>query len=155
MEPKVTIGNYVSYMVTPWNRTFRSLGYHELDLQEWEDGEWAIIRYYRTPVVPALTPWSYVLTKLRNVEKTESTFRRLTDQMDLEKRQVWKEQEESEARMLRELKSEEDHQNDKVARMLKVVKRNDRLMNDIARRGGKALNLREISRHIPRARFRR
>jgi hypothetical protein len=155
MTPAVTVSNYISYMVTPYNRCFAALGYPELDIQEWDDGEWAILQYHKAPIIPSLTPWSYVLQKMRHVPKTMGTFKRWTDQLDLEKRHIWAEQEASERRARESAEADDRHQSEFRDKAFNIIKRNPHLMERVAKNGLQELKLSNISRNIPNACFRR
>lgn len=153
--PKVTLANYVSYMVSPYNAWFRDLGYPELDVISYDDGEWAIIQYHKSPVIPHLTPWSFVLKRIRHLEKSPAVFKKYTDQLDLEKRHVWAKQDADDRELSRSLDEEDRRFEDKSKRIVDSVMRNDDLVQRVARNGLGELSLRSISRHIPNHRFRR
>lgn len=154
MKAAVTQANYVSYMVSPYNAWFRELGYPELDIQEYDDGEFAIIQYHRSPVVPALTPWSHVLTKLRHIEKSLDFCKRYSSQLDLEKRHVWDEQDKLERRAREDMRTEDEYAEDWANRAFKVIKGNPALYERIAKNGLKEMGLRRISRNIANHHFR-
>lgn len=146
---RVTASNYVSHMVSPFNQWFQHFGYPELDVVQYEDGEWAIIQFHRSPVVPALTPWSPVLTKMRHVELTPWVCQKYANQLDLEKRHVWDEQEKLELRARHQQAAEDAHAEDIASRMHKAITQNPALMERIARKGMKEINLRRLAKHIP------
>lgn len=154
-NPQITQSNYYSYMVSKWNLVFRELGYHELDVIDYEDGSWSIIQFHRSPCIPALTPWSYVLTNIKHVEKNRSVFKKYTDQLDLEKRWMWDQVAASERRMHEELDAEEARNEYREKKLYAAVTQNPDLMNRIAKNGIQELRLSRISRHIPNHRFRR
>lgn len=153
-RPHVTHGNYQSYMVSGYNTWFSEMGYPELDILTFEDGEWSIIQYHRQPIVPTLTPWSHVLTKMRHIEPSWDICRKWAEQLDLEKRHVWEEQEKLEARARQELAAEERHAKDFTDRAYTAIRSNPDLMNRIAKNGLGEMGLRQMARRIPNHHYR-
>jgi len=153
--PVMTEADYISYMVSPYNIWFRDLGYPELDIVEYEDGEWAIIQYLRSPVVPCLTPWNHVLTKLRHVEKSYWVCKKWAEQLDLEKRHVWEQQEASERRAREEQAFEDRRAEDWATQAFTSIRNNPGLMERIAKNGLGEIGLRQLARHIPNHHYRK
>jgi hypothetical protein len=147
--------NAPSSMVTPWWAVCADLGYPELDVIKYEDGEHAIIQYLRSPVIPSLTPWQVVLSKLRHIEMSPWVIKKWAEQLDLEKKHTWAELERKEAETLREIAYEEQRFADKSAIAYNSVIRNPDLMERVAKNGVQELTLRSISRQIPNHRFRK
>ena len=152
---KVTTNNYVSYMVTPYNAWFRSWGYPRLDLNIYDDGEWEIIEYLRSPVVPALTPWHRVLMDIRNTEINPWFCKKYVENLDVEKQHVWDELDRNEERHRQALYAEELHATDFAERAFKAIKQNPELMERIAKNGLGEIDLFKLSKHIPNQRFRK
>jgi hypothetical protein len=142
-----------SSVVGRWNRTFRSIGYPELDLIEYADGEKAIIQYMHTPIIPSLTKWSFVLQGLRNVEITKSWCKYWAEKLDINKRGVWDELERGEKENLRQQLEEDRRSEDFAERMLKGVKNNPDLMERVVKNGLQELNPRRMLNHISRSRL--
>lgn len=155
LEPKVTLGNYCSYMVSGWNRTFADWGYPELDVVVQESGEWGIISYLRSPVLPAHTPWSWVVVPSAKYELNPWTVKRYVEQCDIEKRYVWDQMEEREKHDAAEMRREELHMTDMQRRMYQSITQNPDLMNRIAKNGLGEIGLRALSRNIPNQKFRK
>jgi hypothetical protein len=130
------------------------MGYPELDIVQYRDGEWAIIQYMRSPVVPCLTPWQVVLSKMRHVEKTYSVMHKYASQLDIEKRSVWANQERIEKKAKDDLAREERHANDIADRQFKVIKGNSALMERIAKNGLGEMGLRQLAKRIPNHHYR-
>lgn len=150
---KITARNYVSYLVTPWNAWFKEMGYPELDVVTFGDGERAIIEYLKAPVVPAQTPWNYVLTKLRNMDLGYDYLKAWADQLCLEKRHVWEEAKAREENAVQELLERDRRGEDFINRAHKVISKNPALMERIAKNGAGELSLKSLWRHIPRSRL--
>lgn len=154
-EPGITTNNYVSSMCSRYHQWFVDMGYPRLDLNVYDDGEWEIIEYLRIPIIPSLTPWHRVLMDIRNTEINPWFCKKYVENLDLEKRYVWDEQDHREEQMRRELFEQEVHVADFQKRAFAAVKNNPGLMDRIARNGPSELSLQAISRHIPNFRFRK
>ncbi len=135
-------------MVSGWWRVCRDLGYPELDVRRYEDGEYALIQYFNTPIIPSLTKWQAVLTGIRNVEMSASFIKAQADKLNLERGAVWDGLDRRDREILSEIKSEEDHSLDFAAKAADVVKRCPTLMDRIARRGTKELDFKRMVQHI-------
>lgn len=150
---RVSSSRPISYMTTPYNRRFAAFGYPELDIKEWEDGEKAIIQYHQCPIIPSLTKWSYVLTKLRNVDITDGFIVQWTGRLDMEKQHFWDEEEKLRQKMLETQAYEDRRAHDYGERAFKAVRQNPALMERIARNGLKELGLLKILRNIPKSKL--
>lgn len=134
--------------LSKWYPMFCEMGFPQLDIRQFEDGEWAIREFYRSPVVPSLTPWKYVLTGLRNVDISESFIRKYLWQIDPRTRAFW-EREESERRKAEdERTSIENVKVDRIMRLGKQLAKNEDLMERARRIGPAALDLENIGRQI-------
>ncbi len=142
-----------STMVSRWHRCFVAMGYPELDLVEYPDGEKAIIQYFNRPIIPSLTRWGYVLTKIRNQDVNYYWLKEKADDLNLEKKKVWHEQEEIEKEALRRQLEEDRRSEDFATRMLDTVNRNDAWKQRIVKNGLSELNPLKILNHVPRYRL--
>ncbi len=142
-----------STMVSRWHRCFVAMGYPELDLVEYPDGEKAIIQYFNRPIIPALTKWGFVLTKIRNVDVNYYWLKEKADDLNIEKKAVWARQEAVEKEAIRQQLEEDRRSEDFATRMLDTVKRNDDWMQRIARNGLKELNPLRLLNHCPKYRL--
>ncbi len=145
--------DYPSKMVSDYHCWFRDLGYPELDLVRYPDGEWAIIQFMQTPIIPCLTKWNFVLKGLRNVELTHSFIARYVQQLDLEKHTVWEEQAKTERLALEETNYEERRAQDRAEHFVAGIRGNDAMMQRIARNGLRELNPRRMLNHISRSKL--
>jgi len=150
----VTQANYISYLVSPYHVWFVDMGYPELDIKTFEDGEWSLIQYLNSPTVPSMTRWQYVLTGIRRTEISPWWCRKYAENLDLEKRHVWAEIEAKERALEEETKGRERHDQDIAARRHETIMRNRFLVDRISRNGLQEMNLRQISKHIPNHCFR-
>lgn len=142
--------NAPSRMVGPWWRVCKSLGYPELDVIKYPDGEFCIIQYMNAPIIPSRTKWMPVLQKIRNVEMTASFLKHHADRLNLQYRHVWDEQAAAERRALEEVATEERRATDFSDRMFKAVRNNPDMMERIAKNGLGELNPLKMLNQIPR-----
>jgi hypothetical protein len=124
------------------------MGYPELDIKQFKDGEWAIREFYRSPVVPAHTPWKYVLKGLRNIEISESFIKKYLWQMDPRNAHFWKKHEDDTKAIDLEKTRAENDKADRYMQVGKQLAKNDSLMADAAVMGPAAFDLERIGRKI-------
>ena len=137
-----------SYMCSEYHHIFVGLGVPQLDIKRFEDGEFAIREFYRSPVVPSLTPWKYVLTKLRNVEISEGFIRKYLWQIDPRTKAFW---EKDEAERVERESTRAYYENEKAERIMQLGKelsKNEDLMERARRIGPAAFDLENIGRKI-------
>ncbi len=137
-----------SYMCSEYHHIFVELGVPQLDIKRFEDGEFAIREFYRSPVVPSLTRWKYVLTKLRNVEISEGFIRRYLWQIDPRTKAFW---EKDEAERIERESTRAYYENEKAERIMQLGKelsKNEDLMERARRIGPAAFDLENIGRKI-------
>ncbi len=139
-----------STMVSPWHRVFVDMGYPELDVITYPDGEWGIRQYHQTPLVPSMTRWSFVLQGVRNREITEGVLKDYAHQLDLEKRTVWEEQAKHEKRLFEESLARERRSEVWATEMMKGINRDPYLKERILKNGLKELDPRRMLQHVPR-----
>lgn len=142
--------NTVSSMVSRWHRVFVSLGYPELDVREFPDGEKMILQYMHAPIIPSLTRWQPVLQGLRNVELSASYLKHWAERLDLTKRGVWDEVDAKDKENLRQMKEEERRAEDFATRATSAIMRNPDLVERIAKNGLKEADPRRILNHVPK-----
>lgn len=145
--------DYPSTMVSPYYCWFKDLGYDELDVITYADGERAIIQYLRSPIIPSFTKWNFVLTKIRNVDFSHAFVKRQCDDLDLQKRAVWARQEASEKKMLEDTLYEDRRSEDRCEQWFKGIRNNDALMQRVAKNGLRELQPMRILNQIPRYRL--
>ena len=148
-KPVVTRANYVSYFFTGYNTWFRELGYPLLDINRWPDGEWAILQAERTPVVPCLTRWNYVLTGLRNIEISKVFVEKYTEMLDLTKKAFWDKEDSKTKEMELEKERVEQNAQLRVDAAHKAITQNPDLMNRIAKFGIGQMDLINVVKNIP------
>lgn len=141
----------ISYICSKYHPWFRSMNYPQLDIHKYDDGEWALIEYYRTPVVPCLTPWRAVLSGLRHIEISRGFVEKYIAETDLTRKQAWAKHEADTQRMLEEKDALERAAYDRVDAAHNVIRHNPDLMDRIAKHGLGEMNLDKIARHVPDA----
>lgn len=141
--------NYISYMQSKYHVWFQEMGYPELDIMEYPNGEWDIIQYYNSPVIPSMTRWQMVLGPMRNMEKSYSFCAKYVAQLDLQKKAFWAREEAKTKAVLDEAERTDKRAQDVADKATKAVMRNPDLVNRIAKNGLKEIDLRYLSRRIP------
>lgn len=145
--------DYPSKMCSPYHCWFRDMGYPELDIIRYPDGEWAIIQYFNTPIIPSLTRWNFVLKGIRNTEITHEFCRSYAQQLDIEKHTVWDQQQRSERKAVEAALYDERRLEDKAKAYADVLSRCDPLMQRVARNGVRELDPRRMLNHISRSKL--
>lgn len=142
---------------SPWYSWFVEAGYPNLDIMKdgesyWKlaepSGAWHIIEFYRSPVIPSLTPWNYVLKNIRNTEISRSFVEKYVKNLDLRRKEVWDAEAAKTKKMEDEFETLEKHRADTVERAFQAVKKNDGLVERVARNGMHELLPSAIFRHI-------
>ncbi len=149
----VTALNYVSYFCSRYHPWFVELGYPQLDINEYPDGEWEIIEYHRSPVVPAETPFQVVLRGMRNISITKSFIEKYVAQIDPRKAAFWERENGKTKVVLAEAEARERNALELSERATKAITQNPDLMNRIAKNGLGEMDVDQIRRHIPRSRI--
>ncbi len=142
--------DYPSTMVSDYYCWFKDMGYPELDIVRYPDGEWAIIQYYNTPIIPSMTKWNFVLKGIRNTELNYGFVKTYAEKLDIEKRTIWEEQAKCERKMYEESEYEERRAQDRADHFVKGVRGCDDLMQRVAKNGLKELDPRRMLNNIPR-----
>lgn len=141
--------SYPSRAVSDYYCWFVHMGYPQLDVVEYPDGEWAILEYQNTPIIPCLTKYKVVLSGLRNIEKTYGFCKNYVNQLDPMKPHFWAREEEKTSAMWREHLALDRHREDSVEHAFQAIKRNPDMMDRIARNGVAEMNLWNIRKNIP------
>jgi hypothetical protein len=143
--------SYLLYGENKYYRWARRCGYPNVDIidDRDQDGTWSLVEYLRSPVVPSLTPWNYILRDITE-PLTEYMVRRFCEMLDLKKKE-YRAMMEMEERLGREnyeraLRLEDDL----ATRATKLISHNPDLMERIAKNGAKELDTTRILAHVPR-----
>ena len=148
-NPGLRTWNYISTAQSPWHIWFQDLGFPQLDLTRFEDGEWAIIQYMHTPLIPAECHYKTVLAGMRNIEISYSFIERYLDEMNPMSTRFWENIEKHERAQDAEYDTLERNAEDRAHRASRFVIQNPGLMERIAKHGLKEMDLSNIYKHIP------
>ncbi len=140
--------DYPSTMCSDYYCWFKDQGFPELDVRFFPDGEFMLIQYYNTPIIPSLTKWAPMLTGVRNVILTPTWIKHHADRLNIRNRHVWDEQDRTERRALEEVALEERRAADFAEQMMKGIRGNDDLMQRIAKNGLRELQPMRLLNHI-------
>jgi len=137
-----------SGMVGPYYPMMCRLGYPQLDIQRFDDGEWAILEYLKAPLTCAHTPWRYVGVGFRHVEITEAFVKRWIEEHDPMKGHIFRREEEKSAAIDAEHAAFDRYRDEVAERAAKAITHNPDLMERVARNGLHEIDLSKIARHI-------
>lgn len=145
--------NYISTAQSPWHVWFQQMGYPQLDITRYEDGEWCVIEYQHTPLIPAECKYKVVLSGLRNIEISYSFLERYLDEMNPMSTRFWENLERHERFQDAEYNTLEANAEDRAQRASRFVIQNPDLMERIAKNGIKEMGLLNIGKRIPNYKF--
>ena len=143
------LNNYDEYVWSKYHRWFVELGYPLLDINRYEDGEWAIIQWLTRPTVPCITEWQNVLSGMRNVEITKGFVEKYIKQIDMERRFFWDREESKSKASEDEWETTENHAEELASAATDAVMRNDDLLRRVKDKGMEELNPLKIARNVP------
>jgi hypothetical protein len=132
---------YCNSMTSEYYPMFCELGYPQLDVQFYDDREWAIIEFENAPLIPSLTKWRVIFSGFRNVEFNRSFVKKMIEMIDLEKKEFWERLEEEEKERLEHDQSVENNRLDMYEHTAKQLAKNDNLMNRAVKIGPSAFSL--------------
>ncbi len=141
---------YPSAAVSPWYCWFVEMHYPQLDIHRYEDGEWEIIQYLNSPIIPSLTHWQQVLGPMRNVEISYGFCEKYVRKIDITKKEFWDREEKKTKEMLAEHESLDAHKEEAVNHAYKGIMKNDGLVQRIAKNGISEIDLTTLARRVPR-----
>ena len=133
-----------------YHQWFVELGYPELDIVEYDDGEWAIIQFINSTVIPSQCQWQTVLGPMRNIEPTYSICHHWVNRLDITKKLFWDLEDLNRDRHLMEADRLDRHVEDLAERASFIVSHTPTLLDRIAKTGdmGEAL-LHKLACHVP------
>lgn len=149
-------GIYASYPSTACGRFycwFQHMGYPELDIREFGDGEWAILQYMHTPHLPSSYKWQWALTGFKNQEISYPFVQRMVETIDVTKKEFWDREEGKTKELDRVADATARHELDMVTRASQAIVKNPDLCERIVKRGIREIDLKRIRRHIPNYKF--
>ena len=137
-----------SGFVGPHYKMMCDLGYPQLDIKQWDDGEWAILEMLNAPLVPSLTRFTYVLKKIRHTEIREGIVKSLVRSIDPAFPEFWIKEAEKTLSMEMEKDAAERHTEETINRMTASIMRNQELVERIHRYGVSEINPDKIALRI-------
>lgn len=143
--------SYLLYGDNKFYRWAKSFGYPNVDVidDRLRDGTWSLVEYLRSPVVPSLTPWNYILRDI--TEPLElNVMRRFCEMLDLKKREYRNRMEAEQAASLQAFESAKKVEDDLATRATKLITGNQALLERIAKNGIAEMDTIKILSHIPR-----
>ena len=154
-SPGVRSWNYISYLQSKYHIWFQDMGYPQLDIEQYDDGQWSIIEYLRTPIIPQLTPNRVILAGMKNMEISFGFIERYLDECNPQSARFWANVDAHEKQTDIDFETREANVVDRAERAARYVLKNPELMERIVKNGPHELDLRMIRRHIPNHAFRR
>ncbi len=140
--------SYVSYTCSRFHKWFQEMGYPRLDIIEYADGEKSIIEYDTVPVIPSLTTWRHVLTRLRNIDITKSFVEKYVDQINPMKKAFWDREDAISDKLEKQQIEQELFKHELIEEASKAIMGNPDLLDRIARNGIQEMGLMKIARHL-------
>lgn len=143
--------SYLLYGDNKFYRWTKNFGYPNVDIidDRAADGTWSLVEYLRSPVVPSLTPWNYILRDITE-PLTESLVKRFCEMLDLRKREyrarMEAEEKDSKAKVDSALKLEDEI----ATKAAKLISGNDGLLQRIAKNGVAEITPERILSNVPR-----
>jgi uncharacterized coiled-coil protein SlyX len=148
--PGLRSWNYFSYSQSPYHIWFQELGYPQLDITQFEDGEWCIIEYINAPLIPAECKYRTILAGMKNLEISFSFLERYLDEINPQSARFWQNLEKHERAQDAEYDTFEKNAEDRAHRASRFVIQNPDLMERIAKHGLDQMDVFKIAKHIPR-----
>lgn len=138
-------------LFSQYHKWFVELGYPELDIVEYDDGEWAIIQFLNSTVIPSLCQWQVVLGPMRHVEPTYGICHHWANRLDMTKKLFWDLEDLNKERHLMEADRLDRHVEDLAERASFIVSHTPTLVDRISKTGdmGEAL-LHKLACHVPK-----
>lgn len=137
-----------SYICSDYYKWFVELGYPNCDIQEYQDGSWRIVEYLNAPIIPSLTRVAHVIGPIENLLITRSFVEKYLNMLDIRKKAYYELLEEKSAALKREDQYLERNAQDLAKRAASIISGGE-VMDRIAKKGIKEMDLESIAKHIP------
>lgn len=145
---------YPSTVVSKYWCWFHELGYPNLDiLEDSNSGEWHIIQYHNSPLMPSTTRWNAVLGPMRNIEPSFSFCAKYIAELDITKKAFWAREEAKTKAVEDEGKKTDERSKVFAERATEAVMRNPDLVKRVAKNGLKEIDLRYLGMRVPTHEF--
>ena len=134
-----------------YHKWFVEMGYSELDIVEYDDGEWCIIQFMNSTVIPSLCKWQVVLGPMRNVEPTYSICWQFANRLDMHKRFFWDVEDMNQKQHLMDALEKDRHVEDLAERASFIVSHTPTVMERIAKTGNlQHMMMENLACHVPK-----
>jgi len=143
-----------SSFVSPYYRWFCDLGYPQLDISVYEDGEWAIIEMENAPVMPSYTKHRVIFHGFRNIEPCKTLISKLIDMIDLQRVEVMDAHEKHSIELAEQREKIEAERVKAKTDAFKLLSKNEDLKERIAQFGPQELDLKVLAKRIPEHKLR-
>jgi hypothetical protein len=128
---------------------FVELGYPQLDIQVYEDGEWSIIETMNAPIMPSLSKFKVILRGMKNVIISRGFVEKYIKQIDPQRKEFWERERLATKAAEDAVEIREKHSEEFAAKASEAVLGNDALMERIAEKGIEEMDLTKIRENIP------
>ena len=140
--------DYPSSMVSKYYTWFKELGYPQLDINQFDDGEWNIIEYYNSPIIPSLTRWKPILTEIKYTEPSYGFVKKYVEMLDITKEQYWDLELGKSQKLIDDGNYREKRREEIATRMAEIVQKSPNLMQRVMRNGMQEVLPQHIATHI-------
>jgi len=137
---------YVWSKYHPW---FVEMGHPLLDVNQYQDGEWAIIQWFTRPVIPSITQCQNVLSGMKNVEISKGFCAKYLKELDITRKQFWDREDAVSKKASDEHEARDAHAEDLASAATKAILGNEDLCERIAKNGIEEIHPLKIAKHIP------
>ncbi|UOF77049.1 hypothetical protein [Caudoviricetes sp.] len=144
-----------SSFVSKYYHWFCELGYPQLDIAEYNDGEWAIIEMENAPVMPSYTRHRVIFRGFRHMEPCRSLVKKLIDMIDLQRDEVMAAHEKRSEELAEQKEKINKERAEAKLNAFKLLTKNEDLKERIAQNGSDELRLDVLAKRIPEHQLRR
>lgn len=137
-----------SSLVSDYYPILCEMGYPQLDVIRYNDGEWSVIEYLNAPLVPSLTKYRHIALNIRHLEINESNLKKIILECDTTKKRIWEREEQNTKKIFDEHKTYEENREYIIEEAVNVIKRNPDLMERVAKKGLSEIDLPNIAKNI-------
>lgn len=149
----ITTEPYSSF-VSEYHPMFIELGYPQLDIIRYWDGEWSIIEMENAPLIPSMTKWRHVFSGFKNIEPTQGFIKKMIDMIDLQKAEAWALHEKATEESLKKSKELDSKRTELASGIATAVSKNENLSERVLQNGLEEINLKNLIKHIPQSKWR-
>jgi hypothetical protein len=135
-------------MVSEYYPIMQRIGYPQLDIKRFWDGEWAIKEYLNPPLVPSLTEWKYILKGLRNLPISEGFILDQIKSLDPQYTQFWIRELEKELAVEKNNEKNEQNRRESVEKTIQELLKNEALKERVAKFGIREMTPERIAYRI-------